>query len=181
MVYLLERGEGYVFEREWRGKGRNSFTMKANSTFPVDISEIDNIYKFVTRTFSQEGLDTATIQLFMVAADEIFSNVVYYGFEGSNKDASEKIAEVSVNIEESAVSMAFRDNGIPFDPLSSKAPDASLSLEDKPIGGLGIHIVKNSFDEVCYSFEDGFNVLSLKKIFKGIHSERKHDEKKIDK
>ena len=137
--------------------------MKADGAFPAIISEIDNIYELISRVFSQEGLDKEAEYLFMSAADEIFSNIVNYGFEDQRKEDHEKIAEVSVQIEAASVSMTFKDNGKPFDPLSSKAPDVSLGLDERPIGGLGIYIVKNSFDEVRYSFENGFNVFTIKK------------------
>ena len=131
--------------------------------FPVEISEIDNIYDIISLAFSQEGLDKTMEYLFSAAADEIFSNIVNYGFEGSREDDHEKIVEVSIQIEDSVISMTFKDNGKPFDPLSSKSPDISLGLHERPIGGLGIYMVKNSFDEACYSFENGFNVFTIKK------------------
>jgi anti-sigma regulatory factor (Ser/Thr protein kinase) len=55
------------------------------------------------------------------------------------------------------------DDGPPFDPFSEAAPDVTLSVEDRVIGGLGIHLVRKLMDEVSYERRDGQNVVVLKK------------------
>ena len=61
--------------------------------------------------------------------------------------------------------LTFRmaDKGIPFDPLKKPDPDITLSAEDRPMGGLGIYMVKKSMDDVTYAYRDGQNVLTIKK------------------
>jgi sigma-B regulation protein RsbU (phosphoserine phosphatase) len=140
--------------------------VKTNVVFPAEMPEIENIYGFIERALSRNevGAETKSLQnLFKMAADEIFSNIASYGFDGSREGAA---VEISIEIAKDTVSMMFRDNGKPFDPTSRKTPDISRGLDERPVGGLGIHIVKNSFDEVHYSFENGFNVLTLKKWLK---------------
>ena len=61
------------------------------------------------------------------------------------------------------ISLTFMDNGKPYDPLSRKDPDVSLSAEQRKIGGLGIYMVKKSMDEIQYSYRNGTNMLTLKK------------------
>ena len=57
----------------------------------------------------------------------------------------------------------FRDRGVPFDPLAKADPDVTLAAEERQIGGLGIFMVKKSMDEVLYRYENGENVLTLRK------------------
>ena len=61
--------------------------------------------------------------------------------------------------------MTFKDRGVPYDPLQKEEPDISLSAEERQIGGLGIFIVKKTMDDVNYRYEDGQNVLTVKKLF----------------
>ena len=59
--------------------------------------------------------------------------------------------------------ISFEDNGMPFDPLAKADPDVTLSVEDRPIGGLGIFMVKKSMDDVHYEYKDGKNIFTMRK------------------
>ena len=61
------------------------------------------------------------------------------------------------------MTIQFLDNGKPFNPLSKEDADTTLSAEEREIGGLGILMVKKSMDEVEYVYEDGKNILTIKK------------------
>ena len=134
--------------------------MKAIEIFPAEIPEIENVYTFISQVFSDFGIEKKAERLFEMAVDEIFSNIVKHGFGESRSGA---LVEVFVQIEDNMIYITFKDNGKPFDPLSWKEPDISLNLDERLAGGLGIHIVKNSFDEIHYSFKNGLNVLTLGK------------------
>ena len=60
---------------------------------------------------------------------------------------------------------AFRliDGGAPFDPLAKEDPDLTLSLEERPIGGLGVYMARQCMDEMTYRREDGKNVTTVRK------------------
>ena len=66
-------------------------------------------------------------------------------------------------MEDGVASITFRDTGIPYDPLAKEDPDVKLKAEDRSIGGLGIYMVKKSMDEMLYRYEDGHNVLTIRK------------------
>ena len=61
------------------------------------------------------------------------------------------------------VMLTFMDNGEPFDPLRKQDPNVELSAEEREVGGLGIFLVKQTMDEVRYTYEYGTNILTLKK------------------
>ena len=60
-------------------------------------------------------------------------------------------------------SFVFMDRGVPYDPLAKDDPDVTLSLNDREIGGLGIFMVKKSMDDMVYTYENGQNVLTIRK------------------
>lgn len=95
-----------------------------------------------------------------VAIDEVFSNIASYAYGNS-----EGMATVRLEYDEASrqVSITFTDNGIAYDPLQKEDPDTSLSAEERPIGGLGIFMVKKIMDAVHYEYVDGCNVLTIVK------------------
>ena len=62
-----------------------------------------------------------------------------------------------------AVKITFADSGIPFDPLNAPPPDVNLPAEERPIGGLGIFLVRELMDDVSYRYENGKNTLAFEK------------------
>ena len=95
-----------------------------------------------------------------VAIDELFSNIARYAYpDGPGK------ATVGIEFDEEnrMCSVVFSDEGIPFDPLAQQAPDTSLPLVDRPVGGLGIFLVKKTMDSVEYRHENGRNILTIRK------------------
>lgn len=90
----------------------------------------------------------------MIAADEIYSNIVYYS------NASE--ASLKIEREKDTLTLIFKDNGIPFDPTEAKEADITSSLEDREIGGLGIMMVKKTCESLVYERVKEENVLKVK-------------------
>ena len=61
------------------------------------------------------------------------------------------------------LTIVLRDAGVPFNPLERPDPDVTLSAEDREIGGLGIFLCKQLMDHIEYKYEDGCNVLIMRK------------------
>ena len=94
-----------------------------------------------------------------VALEELLMNTISYGFTDSNPH------EIVVTIakDEDAVAIEIDDDGQAFDPLQAAAPDLDAPIEDRRIGGLGIHFVKTMMDTVEYRRADGHNHVTLHK------------------
>jgi anti-sigma regulatory factor (Ser/Thr protein kinase) len=89
--------------------------------------------------------------------DELAQNVVDYSHEGRLGDV-----EVEVTSLPEDVIIEIIDDGIPFDPLTeAPEPDLTSPIEDRPIGGLGVHFTKTLMDEVEYCRESGKNRLKM--------------------
>jgi anti-sigma regulatory factor (Ser/Thr protein kinase) len=95
----------------------------------------------------------------LVVLDELLANVVMHGV-GTQPDGS---ATVSVDVRPDAVHITVADNGPPFDPLARALPDTTLSVDERPIGGLGIHLVQRLVDHTHYAREQARNILTLTK------------------
>lgn len=98
--------------------------------------------------------DASALEL---ALDEILTNQINYGF----RDGSAHEILVDIQIDRGRLSVEIRDDGVPFDPLDIAAPDLEAGIEERQIGGLGMHFVKALLDEVSYRRSRGWNVLTL--------------------
>jgi anti-sigma regulatory factor (Ser/Thr protein kinase) len=99
-----------------------------------------------------------------MALDDLLNNVVQYAFPN---DLTEHHIQVEGSVRDECVILTITDDGIPFNPLTVAAPDLSLLLHEREIGGLGIHLVRSMFDEVSYRRDVGHNVLTVKKKMAG--------------
>jgi anti-sigma regulatory factor (Ser/Thr protein kinase) len=94
-----------------------------------------------------------------VVAEEVVTNVAKYGFEPGAAPAM----EMHVSFTEDAAVLEFRDQGRAFDPLGQPPPDLDTPLADRPMGGLGLTLVRALVDEATYAREGTMNVLRLVK------------------
>jgi len=100
------------------------------------------------------------IPLLNMALDDLLNNVVQYAFPN---DSGPHHIVVEGDVRDGSVVLTITDDGIPFNPLTVAAPDLSLLLHEREIGGLGVHLVRSMFDEVLYRRTVGHNVLTVKK------------------
>ena len=92
-----------------------------------------------------------------LVVEELGTNVVNYAYA----DGDEHEFSISVTSGDRALTLEVVDGGRPFDPLEeAPAPDLDASLEDRPIGGLGVYLVRTIMDELRYRREDGCNRLT---------------------
>lgn len=95
----------------------------------------------------------------LVVLDELLANIISYGL--ATDGGGEAAIEVVLGAESLTVTLS--DNAAAFDPFARAAPDTTLSVEERPIGGLGIHLVRHMVDEVSYQRSGDRNVTVLVK------------------
>ena len=100
--------------------------------------------------------ETAQINLVL---DEMVSNVIKYGYA----DAEEHRIDVTVTVDSHSVQISIEDEGKAFNPLEAPVPDLDLSIEERPIGGLGVFLVRSIVDTFDYRREGNRNVVTLRK------------------
>ena len=105
------------------------------------------------------GLSRRCLFEINLALDELFTNIISYGFQ----DQSEHFIRVRISADRNVLTVVLEDDGVAFNPVECIPPERPCALEDCQVGGLGIHLVKNLMDEVVYERRAGTNVLTLKK------------------
>ena len=124
------------------------------------IENVPTVVEFVDEQLEMLGCPmNAQIQI-DIAIDELFSNIARYAY---NPEVGAATVRVEVVEDPMAVVVTFIDNGVPYDPLSREDPDVTLSADEREVGGLGIYLVKKSMDEISYRYENGSNILSIRK------------------
>ena len=107
----------------------------------------------------EKGLPREVTNAADVALEEHLTNVLTHGYEPG---APHRIV-VALKVEDGCLCVDVEDDGKAFDPLAAPPVDTSLPLADKPIGGLGVHLMRQFMDELCYSRDSGKNVLRMRK------------------
>lgn len=92
-----------------------------------------------------------------LACEELITNTITYGFP----QGGEHTIQLWLWLEGEQVKIRIVDEGIPFNPLQKEQPELSLPIENRPIGGLGIHFVKQLMDELTYRRADGRNIVEM--------------------
>lgn len=135
--------------------------MKAYLELPALSENLDHVIRFVTEQL--ENADCAVKQQIQicVAVEEIFINIANYAYATV---VGNVVIEMSCG--NNTADITFTDKGVPFDPLVKEEPDITLTAEERPIGGLGILMVKKTMDKVTYRRENGCNILNIKKSIK---------------
>ncbi|MDP4025130.1 ATP-binding protein [Methylobacterium sp. NEAU 140] len=123
-----------------------------------DVAEIGPLLAEVEEYLLAEGVRPEALAGLDVALDEVLTNIVLYAY--GDGQAHEIV--VRVEADRTGLTVEVRDDGLPFDPTAAAAPAAlDADLDDRPIGGLGLHFVRTLFDTVAYSRARGWNVLTL--------------------
>ena len=128
-------------------------------TLTNNIRELDKLEPFLDAFFEQENLDKSLMPQINLALEEAATNVIMYAYPEGEKGA----AELTLEVVKGQICATISDTGVPFNPLEQKEADLDVSLEERQIGGLGIHLIKEIMDEVRYAHEEGRNVLKMRK------------------
>lgn len=119
-----------------------------------DESSAAAVNGFIDKKLEEYGLPVKAANKLRIAVDEIYNNIRAY--------SSADIAEITLSMENGAIVMVFRDNGIPYNPLTAQEPDTTLPAEERRIGGLGIFTVKKSMSDMQYRRDGRYNELTVR-------------------
>lgn len=127
---------------------------------PARLDSWEQVYDFLNENLDRMNCSKKVRTQVLVAAEEIYVNIARYAYKEEDGIVSVKITRSE---ETGQITITFTDNGIRYDPLKRENPDITLSAEERQIGGLGIYMVKQMMDEVKYRYEDGKNILTIRK------------------
>jgi serine/threonine-protein kinase RsbW len=133
----------------------------ATMNLSADLSQLGAIRGFVAQAGRDLELDEQIVPDLQLVVEEICANVIEHGYGGQGGRI-----EVTVEPIEGAVQIKVRDWGIAFDPQAVPIPDVSAPLELRPLGGLGLFLVRQLMDEVHFEFdgEKGNTVTMVKRL-----------------
>ena len=129
-------------------------------TIKASNESLEAVLAVVDEELEASGCPMKTRMQIDVAVEEIFVNIASYAYAQGTGMAR---VRVELSKDPAMVTITFADQGIPYDPLGRSDPDLTLPAEERPIGGLGIYIVKKTMDEVIYEYRDNQNILVIKK------------------
>lgn len=125
-----------------------------------DIQSLPLVNEWIEQCCEEAGLGLDWVMKFQLVIEEMVSNVIFYAYDPQQQEAA---IELRFTWEAGTASILLRDWGKPFDPTAKEDPDITLSVDDRPIGGLGIFMVKQLMDEVHYERVGSSNLLTLQK------------------
>ena len=129
------------------------------TSVPSDAAQLPVLAQFLHEFWSAADLPPAQALPFEIALEEIFMNVVMHGSPVGCKGR----VEVCLALADDNLTLAVEDDGPPFDPLTLPTPDIRARLEDRRVGGLGVHFVRQMMDDVRYTRVGPRNQLRMTK------------------
>ncbi|MFE8032015.1 ATP-binding protein [Thiohalocapsa marina] len=124
-----------------------------------DLSELQRLAQWLEACGEAEALDPKTLFNFNLALDELVTNLISYAYP----DGGEHTFSIELWREGNRLIASLEDDGVPFNPLEVAEPELDAALDERKIGGLGVHFVRKLLDDLSYSREDGRNQVRLMK------------------
>jgi len=134
--------------------------MEQTILLPNDVAAVPRLAEFIDQVCESAGLDMGATMQMNLALEEAVVNVMNYAYP----QGTEGSVEVRAMEDGGTLLFVVKDRGTPFDPTAKADADTTLSAEARPIGGLGIHLVRQIMDRISYErTADGCNVLTMQK------------------
>ncbi len=139
-------------------EGKN--TSRLRIPVALDLTEARRVGDEVESFAERHGLGQEVIFKLRLSLDELLTNIVSYGFD--EEGAADPRITVELTIDDSTLQTIISDNGMAFNPLEEAPPPALIEeAEDRPLGGLGIHLTKTFMDSLSYERVQDLNRLTL--------------------
>ena len=135
-------------------KPRISFSLR-NS-----LSELDRLREQLALAGQQWKLSNKTVLEVNLVLDELFTNIVSYGFD----DTLDHSIVISMAYDGERMQITMTDDGHAFDINQADNPELDISPDQKDVGGLGIFLVRQYVDDISYKRDNGKNIIKLTKI-----------------
>ena len=128
-------------------------------TLPNDVQTIPQLNGFVDEVCEAAGYDMSTTMKLNLAIEEAVVNVMNYAYPTGVTGN----VDIDAQMNDERLKFVISDSGTPFDPTAKAEVDTTLTAEERGIGGLGIHLIRQIMDTINYERVDGKNVLTLRK------------------
>lgn len=139
-------------------------TAATQMALAADLSELTRLADRIEEFCAANEVPPAVAYQLTLAADELITNVISYGFPDGAPGLPISVSLSAGAPGRAEVSVVISDDGPAFDPFAEAPPPVlEGDIDDRPIGGLGVHLVRTMMDDVSYAREAGRNVVTLRK------------------
>ncbi len=122
-------------------------------------SELNTLCRNLEQLGNSLGLTKKCIFQINLALDELFTNIISYAYS----DGTDHWINIAISHENGTLIIRIEDTGVPFDPGSVGSHEPIDNIQDCPVGGIGIHLIRKLMDEIIYERCGNKNILTLKK------------------
>lgn len=138
--------------------------VSASMTIPAETGRLEQMLGFVHGELVRRLCPIKTQKQLDIALEELFVNIAHYAYPDAAEPGEVEVS-YTYNATPPSITVELSDTGIPYNPLERSDPERPASVDDAPIGGLGIMMAKRAVDEIGYRHEDGHNIVTLRKCW----------------
>ena len=133
--------------------------MQHSLTFRNELEELARALDQIEQLLLEQAAGHELVSEIRLVAEEGLTNIVRHAYQPNEEGE----IEVLLALSETEIRLELRDSGRPFNPLEHPEPDLEAPIEERPLGGLGVHLIRALTDAQTYSREGTVNVLVLVK------------------
>ena len=131
--------------------------MRIRLKVPKEEGQLRDLVAAIDGVLAREGVPAGVVHDVQLVTEEVVCNALDYGrVEGREHEIS-----VGIGIDGNLITLEFRDDCVAFNPLERPDPDLDADIGDRPIGGLGVHLIRQLAEEVSYSRQEPHNILRV--------------------
>lgn len=130
---------------------------------PAKIEKLDDVLDMIDAFLQTSGCDEKTQYYVIVSVEELFTNIASYAYDTDDGQV-EISCEVTETAGEARLRICMKDWGKAYNPLKRPDPDFNVPFDERPIGGLGVYMVRSFMDLAEYQYQDGCNILTIEKV-----------------
>lgn len=139
-----------------------------SAKIPASMEHLSRVMSLTGRFLKEAGCGEDDRRHIEISVEEIFTNIASYAYKNKEGTVWMEWGVRETGKEQKEVMIRFQDEGAPYDPFARKDPDLTLPIEERPVGGLGVYMVKQFMDDASYCYENGRNVTVIQKRFHSV-------------
>lgn len=136
-----------------------------SANIPASMENLPRVMSLTGRFLKEAGCGEHDRRHIEISVEEIFTNIASYAYKTKEGTVWMEWDVRKTGETQKEIVIRFQDEGVPYDPFARKNPDLTLPIEDRPVGGLGVYMVKQFMDNAEHCYENGRNVTVIKKRF----------------
>ena len=128
-----------------------------SQTIGNTLTSLPPLMTAVNRFLGQHTIPSEAIFRVNLAIEEIVTNIIKYGYD----DTAPHTISVNLTLFPDMIRLQLKDDGHPFDPLQTPEPEIHVPLDQRKLGGLGLHLVRETVSRIAYRRKNGANLLEM--------------------